>query len=124
LCTEQRFGSGSSCADAAHPRSHRMSIKYCVIARRTTVLAEYATEDGALDVTRVLLGNITTNADDKQSFKHGERDAYHYIVNDGITYMCKTDAAAKLRVAFAFLDDVKQLFKSVAAFADAAPHCD
>lgn len=35
---------------------------------------------------------------------------FHYTRRDGIIYLCMTDMDAKRRVAFAFLDDVRQRF--------------
>ena len=34
-------------------------------------------------------------------------NVFHYIVSDGITFMCMADESSKRRVAFSFLMDVK-----------------
>ncbi len=38
------------------------------------------------------------------------RHVFHYIVENNITYLCLTDEAEKRRIAFAFLDDIKERF--------------
>jgi Regulated-SNARE-like domain len=38
------------------------------------------------------------------------RNYFHYLVQDGITYMCLADEADKQRVPFAFLQDIQQRF--------------
>lgn len=38
------------------------------------------------------------------------RNFFHYIVSDGITYLCLADEVDKQRVPFAFLEDIRQRF--------------
>lgn len=37
---------------------------------------------------------------------------FHYVVDDGLIYMCMTDEETKRRLPFAFLEDIRQRFKS------------
>mmetsp|Transcript_7486 Transcript_7486/g.11795 ORF Transcript_7486/g.11795 Transcript_7486/m.11795 type:complete len:177 (+) Transcript_7486:267-797(+) len=45
-------------------------------------------------------------------FVVGCSHAFHYIVEDGITYLCLADEQLKRRIPFAFLQDVKERFKA------------
>jgi hypothetical protein len=38
---------------------------------------------------------------------HTHRHVFHYIVEDGITYLCMADDPARRRLPFAFLEDIK-----------------
>jgi vesicle-associated membrane protein 7 len=40
------------------------------------------------------------------------RHIFHYIVDDGITYLCLADEEFGRRIAFAFLEDVRNRFKA------------
>jgi vesicle-associated membrane protein 7 len=40
------------------------------------------------------------------------RYLFHYIVSDGYVYLCMADEDFPRRIAFAFLDDMKQRFAS------------
>ena len=39
-----------------------------------------------------------------------ENHVFHYLVQDGITYLCLADSEGKRRVAFAFLEDIRRRF--------------
>ena len=44
------------------------------------------------------------------SMRHMCRHVFHYVVENNITYLCLTDEAEKRRIAFGFLDDIKERF--------------
>lgn len=88
-----------------------MPVVYALIARGKTVLAEYTATSGNFPtVTRVLLSKIPTE-NSKMSYVY-DKHVFHYVVEDSITYLCMADEDSKRRIPFAFLDDVKNRFKS------------
>lgn len=77
------------------------------MARGREVLAEFTDQTGNFPtVTRVLLNKIGSDTDGKMSYVY-DQFCFHYIVEDGITYLCMTDDPARRRVPFAFLEDTK-----------------
>ena len=59
-------------------------------------------------VTRVLLEKIPQQ-DEKMTLVHDDY-VFHYIVENGICYMCMSDEKNKHRIPFAFLEDTKNRF--------------
>uniref|UniRef100_A0A7S1CNB8 V-SNARE coiled-coil homology domain-containing protein n=1 Tax=Bicosoecida sp. CB-2014 TaxID=1486930 RepID=A0A7S1CNB8_9STRA len=87
-----------------------MTIFYALVARGKTVLAEYiATSGNFPTITRLLLGKIT--GEDQMMSYVCDAHVFHYIVEGGITYLCMTEEGDKRRVAFAFLEQIKQKFQ-------------
>jgi len=89
-------------------------IIYSLVARGKTVLAEFTSTSGNFpQITRVLLGKIQLDQNGKMTYIYDEH-VFHYIVDDGIVYMCMCDdgAEGQRRVPYAFLDDVKDRFKA------------
>lgn len=88
-----------------------MTIFYALVARQKTVLAEYiATSGNFPTITRLLLGKITPE-DQKMSYVC-DQHVFHYIVEDGLTYLCMAEESAKRRIPFQFLEDIKGRFQS------------
>lgn len=88
-----------------------MPIIYSLVARGTCVLAEFTSTSGNFTtVTRRILEKIPPN-DNKMSYVY-DRHIFHYIVDDGITYLCLADEEFGRRVPFAFLEDIKNRFKA------------
>lgn len=89
-----------------------MTIIYALISRQQTVLAENtsttATGGNFATVTRVLLEKIPQQ-DEKMTLVHDDY-VFHYVVENGICYMCMSDEKNKHRIPFAFLEDVKGRF--------------
>lgn len=82
-----------------------MSILYALIARKKAVLAEYSSSSGNFPtVTRVLLTKIPEH-DSKMSYVY-DKYVFHYIVDQGITFLCMSDENAKRRITFAYLQDI------------------
>ena len=59
-------------------------------------------------VTRVLLEKIPQQ-DEKMTLVHDDY-VFHYIVENGICYMCMSDEKNKHRIPFAFLEDIQARF--------------
>jgi len=88
-----------------------MPIIYSLIARGTTVLAEYtATSGNFTTVTRRILDKIPPN-DSRMSYVY-DRHLFHCMVQDGLTYLCMADEEFGRRVPFTFLEDIKNRFKA------------
>eukprot|EP00163_Fabomonas_tropica_P027286 TRINITY_DN5210_c0_g1_i5.p1 TRINITY_DN5210_c0_g1~~TRINITY_DN5210_c0_g1_i5.p1 ORF type:complete len:261 (+),score=73.83 TRINITY_DN5210_c0_g1_i5:488-1270(+) len=86
-------------------------IIYSLVARGSTVLAEFTTTSGNFTtVTRRILDKIPPE-DSKMSYVY-DRHIFHYVVEDGIVYLCMADEEFGRRLPFAFLDDIKNRFKS------------
>jgi len=88
-----------------------MPIIYSLVARGSTVLAEFTSTSGNFTtVTRRILDKIPQN-DSKMSYVY-DRHIFHYVVEDGITYLCMADEEFGRRVPFAFLEDIKNRFRA------------
>jgi vesicle-associated membrane protein 7 len=84
-------------------------ILYALVARGKVVLAEHTNASGNFPtITRVLLSKIT-DAAGKMSYVY-DQHVFHYIVENGLTYLCMCDDLNKRRVPFQFLEDVKDTF--------------
>jgi len=88
-----------------------MPIIYSLVARGSTVLAEFTNTTGNFTtVTQSILDKIpATNS--KMSYVY-DRYLFHYIAENGLVFMCMADEDFGRRVPFAFLEDVKNRFKS------------
>ncbi|CAK9804727.1 Vesicle-associated membrane protein 7 [Anthophora quadrimaculata] len=86
-----------------------MSILYSVVARGTTVLADYAACIGNFDeVTENVLVKIAPE-NNKMTYSQGSF-LFHYIYEDGIIYMCVTDDEFQRSRAFLYLAEIKRRF--------------
>lgn len=87
-----------------------MPILYALVARGKNVLAEYTSAQGNFPtVTRVLLSKIPEQ-DGKMSYVY-DSHVFHYIVDNGITFLCMADEGMKRRLTFSFLDEIKRLWR-------------
>ena len=87
-----------------------MPILYALVARKKAVLAEYTSSTGNFPtVTRVLLAKIPEQ-DSRMSYVY-DKHVFHYIVDQGITFLCMSDESAKRRITFAFLEDIKKIWR-------------
>jgi len=90
--------------------SQRGQILYALIARGTVVLTECTTNKGNFaQVTRVLLQKIPSE-DSKMSYIY-ESYVFHYIVEEGITYLCMADESVDRQIAFHCLEAIKSKFR-------------
>ena len=94
----------------AHPRFRSLSHHPpSLVANGKTVLAEFTSTSGNFPtVTRLLLQKIPPE-NGKMSYVY-DNHVFHYIVEEGITYLCMADSQER-RIPFAFLEDIKNRFK-------------
>ncbi|KAF9408134.1 Vesicle-associated membrane protein, partial [Podila epigama] len=86
-----------------------MSIIYALVAKGTIILAEYTNSSGNFTtVTEAILAKIPPN-NSKLTYVY-DRYLFHYICEDGLTYMCMADDTFGRRIPFAFLQDMKERF--------------
>ncbi|KAF8952423.1 hypothetical protein CPC16_005521 [Podila verticillata] len=86
-----------------------MSIIYALVARGTIILAEYTNSSGNFTtVTEAILEKIPPN-NSKLTYVY-DRYLFHYIREDGLTYLCMADDTFGRRIPFAFLQDMKERF--------------
>ena len=98
------------CEQVLEIRNKAMTILYALIARKKSVLAEFTSSSGNFPtVTRVLLSKIP-DSDSKMSYEY-DKYRFHYIVDQGITFLCMSDESSKNRAAFSFLEEIKRLFR-------------
>jgi len=92
-----------------------MSIIYALVARESTVLAEYTDKTGNFTtVTQSILEKIT-DAETKISYVY-DTFMFHIVAEGGFVYLCMADQDFGRRVPFQFLNAVKDIFR--AQFAD------
>eukprot|EP01113_Clastostelium_recurvatum_P016106 TRINITY_DN1914_c0_g1_i1.p1 TRINITY_DN1914_c0_g1~~TRINITY_DN1914_c0_g1_i1.p1 ORF type:complete len:224 (-),score=42.42 TRINITY_DN1914_c0_g1_i1:132-803(-) len=86
-----------------------MPIFYSLVAKGTQILVEHTDQPGTyLDIVKKLLEKVAPeNAKKSYSF---QSYTFHYQVEDGITFMCLTDAAFGVRLPFTFLNDIAKRF--------------
>lgn len=99
-----------------------MSILYSVIARRTTVLARFASCIGNFsEITEVVLakiadashGNGEGSSNPKKTLT-SQAYLYHYMIAGDLVYLCITEEAdvTQRAAAFGYLDTIKQRFEA------------
>lgn len=94
-----------------------MTILYVLVARGSTILAEYTTTSGNFpQVTRTILTKIKPQ-DSKMSYVYDDF-VFHYLVEDGLIFLCMCDESSKRRIPFQMLEDIKNRF--LGAYGDRA----
>ena len=85
-----------------------MPIIYSVVARHDVVLADHSSASGnAAAVAAKILTKIAPQQTARQAYSY-DRHVFHYVVSDGLVFLCMTDEQFAKRTAFAFLDDVQR----------------
>ena len=96
-----------------------MSILYSGVACTGTVLAEYSPKSGNfVQVAHELVGKIDASHDHHQTIA-ADQHSFHYTVRQGMVFLCmtlKSEDEAQLKVFFAFLSKIQQLF--IGAYGD------
>jgi vesicle-associated membrane protein 7 len=88
-----------------------MTIVYSLVARKRVVLAEHTSSSGNFPtVTRVLLAKIPDSEDGKMSYVY-DQFVFHYIVNNGMTFLCMASDDTRRRITFSFLEDVMETWR-------------
>ena len=88
-------------------------ILYAVVSNGRSVLAEHSERelpDSIPASTRALLAKIGADSARRMSYQLGAEHHVHYVLDDGVTFLCMTGAGAKWRVAFAYLEEVRTRF--------------
>lgn len=86
-----------------------MTIIYALVARKSTVLAEYTSSTGNFTtVTQAILEKIPSH-DSKMSYVY-DRYLFHYISEGGLIYLCMAEEAFGRQLPFGFLADIKEKF--------------
>ena len=104
LLGDPRSRGGSSSAERAR-------LVYALVACGTTVLADFTATSGNFPAVSRLLLNKFSREDGRMSYVY-DSYAFHYIAEEGVVYLCLTHEHLKRRIAFAFLEDVKERFKA------------
>ena len=80
-------------------------IIYSLVSRGTCVLAEFTTTSGNFTtVTRRILEKIPPT-DTSMSYVY-DSHVFHYIVHDGLVFLCMADESFGRRIPFSFLEDI------------------
>mmetsp|Transcript_1684 Transcript_1684/g.2724 ORF Transcript_1684/g.2724 Transcript_1684/m.2724 type:complete len:217 (+) Transcript_1684:87-737(+) len=88
-----------------------MAIVYGLVSRGSTVFCEYTTQSGNFQqITRNILQQFDTSGDGKHSYTYDDH-IFHMIVDHGIIYLAMASAEFERRVAFVFLEDIKERFE-------------
>jgi len=87
-----------------------MAILYALVARGSTVLAEFdAAHGNAKTIARQILEKIPGTGDSHVSYSQ-DRYIFHVKRTDGLTVLCMADDTAGRRIPFAFLEDIHGKF--------------
>ena len=89
-------------------------IIYTLIAHGDTILAEYTEKTGNFEaVAKQLINKIDTSENRIMSYMYPkEKFVFHYIVDNGLTYLCMADEGFGRLIVFRFLEDIKNRFLS------------
>eukprot|EP01084_Bolivina_argentea_P201622 344618_1 len=87
-------------------------IIYCLISRgRTVILTEYTDRTGNFEiVTRLLLKHMPLENKIMSYVYPKEKYVFHYIVEDGLIYLCMANEGFPRMIAFRLLEDIKNKF--------------
>eukprot|EP01015_Nassula_variabilis_P003901 TRINITY_DN1266_c0_g1_i11.p1 TRINITY_DN1266_c0_g1~~TRINITY_DN1266_c0_g1_i11.p1 ORF type:complete len:220 (+),score=18.59 TRINITY_DN1266_c0_g1_i11:62-721(+) len=87
-----------------------MSIIYTVVARgKDVVLAEYNTASGNFpQITRNILRKVPNNI--SITYTQGNQYTFHVINEDDFSYLCMTEIKFERRLAFLFLQHIREAF--------------
>ncbi|KAL6506483.1 hypothetical protein OROGR_024664 [Orobanche gracilis] len=101
-----------------------MAILYGLVARGTTVLAEFSAVTGNTGaVVRRILGKLceTEPAESRLCFSQ-DRYIFHILRSDGLTFLCMANDAFGRRIPFSYLEDIQMRFmKNYGRVAPSAP---
>ncbi|CAD5184519.1 unnamed protein product [Musa acuminata subsp. malaccensis] len=87
-----------------------MAILYAVVARGTSVLAEFAAVTGNVHaVARRILEKLPPDSDSRLCFSQ-DRYIFHVLRSDGITFLCMANDTFGRRVPFLYLEDIHMRF--------------
>jgi len=89
-------------------------IIYSLIARGTIVLVEHANREGNFVTLANRILTKVPSEDHRKSYKDKSGSyMFHYMVQEGITYLCFATKGHKTGVCFGFLDEISKKFTSI-----------
>nr|GMD67319.1 vesicle-associated membrane protein 714 [Ipomoea batatas] len=99
-----------------------MAILYALVARGTTVLAEFSAVTGNTGaVARRILEKLPGEAESRLCFSQ-DRYIFHILRSDGLTFLCMANDTFGRRIPFSYLEDVQMRFmKNYGRIASHAP---
>nr|GMD64655.1 vesicle-associated membrane protein 714 [Ipomoea batatas] len=99
-----------------------MAILYALVARGTTVLAEFSAVTGNTGaVARRILEKLPGEAESRLCFSQ-DRYIFHILRSDGLTFLCMANDTFGRRMPFSYLEDVQMRFmKNYGRIASHAP---
>ncbi|XP_031122658.1 vesicle-associated membrane protein 714 isoform X1 [Ipomoea triloba] len=99
-----------------------MAILYALVARGTTVLAEFSAVTGnAGAVARRIMEKLPEEAESRLCFSQ-DRYIFHILRSNGLTFLCMANDTFGRRIPFSYLEDVKMRFmKNYGRIASHAP---
>ncbi|KAL8129981.1 hypothetical protein V2J09_019136 [Rumex salicifolius] len=99
-----------------------MAILYAVVARGTTVLAEFSAVTGNTGaVSRRILEKLPLEGDTRLCFSQ-DRYIFHILRADGLTFLCMANETFGRRIPFSYLEDIQMRFmKNYGKVAKVAP---
>ncbi|XP_047328375.1 vesicle-associated membrane protein 714-like [Impatiens glandulifera] len=97
-----------------------MAIFYAVVARGTTVLAEFSAVSGnVVSYARRILEKLPSEADSRLCFSQ-DRYVFHILRADGLTFLCMANDAFGRRIPFSYLEEIHMRFMK--NYGRVAPH--
>eukprot|EP01091_Cochliopodium_minus_P016694 TRINITY_DN6327_c0_g1_i1.p1 TRINITY_DN6327_c0_g1~~TRINITY_DN6327_c0_g1_i1.p1 ORF type:complete len:228 (-),score=30.13 TRINITY_DN6327_c0_g1_i1:30-713(-) len=89
-------------------------IIYSLVAIKTVVLVEHSTREGNfITLANVILGKVQSE-DHRRSYKDKTGNyIFHYMVQDGVTFLCFATKDHKTGICFSYLDDLSKKFTSM-----------
>ncbi|KAI8794665.1 vesicle-associated membrane protein 7 [Biomphalaria glabrata] len=96
-----------------------MTIHFGCIARGTTVLCSHQTKNGNFSTTlQSMLPNISTQSDSKRTYTSNSYE-YHCLIENGILYVCATNAGIAKTQPYGFLNEMRKRLQSASLSARA-----
>ncbi|KAG8371155.1 hypothetical protein BUALT_Bualt13G0057300 [Buddleja alternifolia] len=89
-----------------------MAILYGVVARGTTVLAEFSavTGNAGVVVRRILEKLSVTESTESRLCLSQDRYIFHILRSDGLTFLCMANDSFGRRIPFSYLEDIQMRF--------------
>ncbi|CAH9072664.1 unnamed protein product [Cuscuta europaea] len=99
-----------------------MAILYGLVARGTTVLAEFSAVTGNTGaVARRIMEKLSGTAESRLCFSQ-DRYIFHILRSDGLTFLCMANDTFGRRIPFSYLEDIHMRFmKNYGRIASLAP---
>lgn len=87
-----------------------MAILYSVVSRHKTILSRYAACIGNFgEITDLVLSKLDSETNTKMTYQSGPYN-YHYVIQDGVVFLCITDEDFDRGVAFHFLNQIQSKY--------------